>query len=182
MRRDRSKERGNQTLEFTLIGLPLVFMLFSIANMCFAMLTLHTMQEAVEQGARYVVTRGSTCSSGTNTCTATVQQIAGTIANSAAGISPSNLNVSLIPATAGNTVTCNPLSSCLASCPSGCNASRTNVFPGSASSDNSPGKEIVVSADCSVASPIFMYWPGSGTGEKMNSTSFHAYSRQRVMF
>ena len=69
-------ERGNHTLEFTLVGLPLTFLLFSIANMCFSMLTMHTLQEAVEQGGRYVVTRGSTCSAGTNSCTVTVQQIA----------------------------------------------------------------------------------------------------------
>ena len=80
------KESGNQTVEFTLIGLPLTFLLFSIANMCFAMLTLHTLQEAVEQAARFVSTRGSTCSSGTNTCTATFQQIVTVVANNAPGI------------------------------------------------------------------------------------------------
>ncbi len=90
-------ERGNHTLEFTLIGLPLTFLLFSIANMCFSMLTMHTLQEAVEQGGRYVITRGSSCSSGSNTCTVKVQDIAAVVANAAAGVSPSKLNLTLIP-------------------------------------------------------------------------------------
>jgi Flp pilus assembly protein TadG len=180
---DHRNERGSQTLEFTLIGIPLTFMLFSIANMCFGMLTLHTMQEAVEQGARYVATRGSTCSSGTNSCTVTVQQIANSIAVNAAGISSSKLNVTLIPASGStNQISCSPVSTCLSSCSSGCNASRTTVWPTSTSSDNSPGKDIIITADCTVAAPIFMFWAGPGPTEKMNSTSFHAYTRQRLMF
>ena len=83
----RSKESGSQTMEFVLVGMPLTFLLFSIANMCFAMLTMHTLQEAVEQAARFVSTRGSTCSSGSNTCTATFQQIVTVVANSSPGIS-----------------------------------------------------------------------------------------------
>jgi Flp pilus assembly protein TadG len=34
---------GNATLEFTLVGLPLIFVLLSVASMCFGMFTLHTM-------------------------------------------------------------------------------------------------------------------------------------------
>jgi len=178
--RDRNGERGNQTLEFTILGLPLVFILFSIANMSLAMLTMHTMQEAVEQGARYAATRGSTCSSGSNTCSVQVQDIAGVIASSAAGVSASKLSVTLTPADdAGNAITCNPLNTCLSSCSSGCSASRTVVWPTSTNSDNSPGKDVIVAADCTVAAPIFMFWDGT---VKTPSSTFHAYSRQRLMF
>jgi Flp pilus assembly protein TadG len=183
--RNRSRERGNQTVEFTMLGIPLVFILFSIANMSFGMLTMHTMQEAVEQAARFAATRGSTCSSGTNTCTVTVQQIAGAVASLAAGVSASKLSVTLTPAAdTGNAITCNPLTACLSSCSSGCSGSRTTVWPTSTNGDNSPGKDIIVSADCTVNAPIFMFWGGgSGSGsEKEKSTSFHAYSRQRLMF
>lgn len=176
-------ERGNQILEFSLVGLPLVFMLFSIANMSLNMLTVHTMQEAVEQGARYVVTHGSTCSSGTNTCTVTVQQIADVINNAAAGINSKNLNVSLIPASdTGNTITCNPLNTCLSSCSSGCSANRTVTWPTSTNSDNSPGKDIIVTADCTVTAPFILFWTGDGATKMANSTTFHAYSQQRLMF
>ena len=180
--RGRRRERGNQTLEFTLVGIPLIFLLFSIANMCFSMLTLHTLQEAVEQGARYVATRGSSCSSGTNTCTATVQQIAGVVATQAAGISPTNLAVTLTPAAdTGNAITCNPLNTCLSSCSTGCNSSRSTAWPTATNSDNSPGKDIIVAADWTLTVPMFMFWPGSAP-QQAKATSFHAYSRQRLMF
>ena len=181
--RNPNRERGSQTLEFTMIGIPLIFVLFSIANMSFAMLTLHTMQEAVEQGGRYVVTRGSTCSSGTNTCSATVSQIASRVASSAAGVSASKLSITLIPASgSANQISCSPLSSCLANCSDGCNGSRATVWPPSANGDNTPGKDFIITGDCTVTSPIFMFWPGVAGSEKMTTTSFHAYSRQRLMF
>jgi len=167
-----NKESGNQTVEFTLIGLPLTFLLFSIANMCFAMLTLHTLQEAVEQGARYASTRGSTCSSGSNSCTVTVAQIVNVVSNSAAGINKSKLNVYLT--SASNTVTnCAPVSTC---------SSTNTTWPTSTSSDNAPGKDIIVSANCNVSAPMFMFWGGSSAGTRISSTAFAAYSRQRLMF
>lgn len=184
MMRERNKERGSQTLEFTLVGLPLVFLLFSIANMCFAMMTLHTMQEAVEQGARFVSTRGSTCSSGTNTCSVTVQQIAGIVASSAPGIAASNLKVAMIPASgSANQISCSPISTCLSSCSAGCSGSRTTVWPTSGSSDNSPGKDIIITADViNLPTPMYMFWTMYSGSPKIGSTSFHAYSRQRLMF
>lgn len=182
--RNYNKERGSQTLEFTLIGLPLVFLLFSIANMCFAMMTMHTMQEAVEQGARFVSTRGSTCSSGTNTCSATVQQIAGVVSSSSPGIAASNLSLTLIPASgSANQISCNPISVCLSSCSTGCNGSRATVWPTTTSSDNSPGKDVILSADVTnLPTPMFMFWTMNNNAPKIGQTSFHAYSRQRLMF
>ncbi len=182
--RNRNRERGAETLEFTMIGLPLTFLLFSIANMCFSMLTLHTLQEATEQGARYVATRGSTCTSGTNSCSVTVQQIASVIANQAAGISQSKLNISLVPANdSGNTINCSPISTCLSSCTGGsCSSSRTTTWPTSTNSDNSPGQDIIIKADCPVSAPMSMFWTGAGASTAVSGSHFYAYSRQRLMF
>lgn len=177
------RERGSQTLEFTLIGLPITFLLFSIANMCFGMMTLHTIQEAVEQTARIVSTRGSTCSSGTNTCTMTVEQIADAIATLSPGVSPNSLKVALIPAAdTGNTITCSNLNTCQTACSGGsCNTNRTTAWPTSTNSDNSPGKDIIITADIAIPTPIMMFWTGSTSGN-VSSSTFHAYSRQRLMF
>jgi hypothetical protein len=166
-----------------MIGIPLIFMLFSIANMCFGMLTLHTLQEAVEQGARYVATRGSTCSSGTNTCSATVQQIANIVATNAAGIAGQNLNITLIPASgSANQISCSPVTNCLSSCSAGCSGNRTSVWPSSSNSDNSPGKDFIITADCTITAPIFMFWTGTSSEKQSSASTFHAYSRQRLMF
>jgi hypothetical protein len=152
--------------------------------MCFSMLTLHTLQEAVEQGTRYVATRGSTCTSGSNSCSVTVQQIAGVIANSAAGVSSSKMNVSLIPAgDTAHTITCNPVTNCLSSCTgAGCSSSRSTVWPTSTNSDNAPGQDIIITADCPVVAPMSMFWTGQGKTPMIGSSHFYAYSRQRLMF
>jgi Flp pilus assembly protein TadG len=180
--RDRRREGGNQIVEFTMIGIPLLFILFGVANMSFAMLTLHTIQEACEQGARYVVTHGSTCSSGGNTCGITVGNVASVVAAASAGVNPRQLIVTLTVCAAGvntcpasggvNQVSCSPLSSCL---------SNSTAWP--SSSNNTAGSyDVIVSADCTVASPIFMYWPAGGQTVKTPSSTFHAYSRQLLMF
>ena len=178
MRDPKRKERGNQVIEFSLVGIPLIFLLFSVANMCFSMLTLHTIQEAVEQGARYASTRGSTCSSGTNSCTVKVQNIADLVAGSAAGIPNSTLVLNLT-SPSGATVSCNPISSCQSTCSTGCNAKQGTQWP--PTGDNSPGGNIIVEADCPVTAPFAMYWPGAGAQVAKNPT-FHATSMQRLLF
>jgi Flp pilus assembly protein TadG len=182
MRNHRS-EWGNQTLEFTMVGIPLTFILFSIANMSLSMVTMHTMQEAVEQGARYVATRGSDCSSGSNTCTVTVEQIATLISVASAGISASKMNVTLTPAAdTSNAISCSPLNTCLAGCGGSCNANLTTVWPTSTNSDNAPGKDIIISATCAVNAPMLLFWPGNSSTKNIGSTTYSAYSRQRLMF
>jgi len=164
---------GNATLEFTLVGLPLICVLFSIASMCFGMFTLHTMQEAVEQATRLVITHGSTCSSGTNTCTITVGTIADAVASAAPGIINSALNLTLIPNSGtANETTCNPVTSC---------HGNATVWPPSSNGDNTPGNNITLSADFSYTSPIAMFWPGSQSSH-FGAITFHSTSQQRLMF
>ena len=169
----QNNKRGNATLEFTLVGLPLIFVLLSVASMCFEMYTLHTMQEAVEQGARYVVTHGSTCSLGSNSCGLTVGSVADQIAYAAPGIINSSLTVTLIPnsGTANQTI-CNPVSRC---------HGNSSPWPPSSNGDNNPGNDIKIAADFSYTSPIAMVWTGSGSTQ-FGSVTFHAISRQRLMF
>jgi Flp pilus assembly protein TadG len=178
--RRRNPESGNHTIEFTLVGLPLTFLLFSIANMSFSMLTLHTLQEAVEQGTRYVSTRGSTCSAGTNGCSVTVQQIASVVSQQAAGIPAGQMSLYLIPNSGvGNKISCNPVKICLASCSDGCSGNRTTVWPPATNNDNTPGNNIALQADATVTGPMFMFWQGS---TRIMGARFGAYSQQKLTF
>jgi Flp pilus assembly protein TadG len=176
--RKRKSERGEQLVEFTLFGIPTIFLLFSIANMCFSMLTLHTIQEAVEQGARYASTRGSTCSSGTNTCTVKVENIADMVAGNAAGV-PASALVMTLTSPSGATVSCNPINTCQSGCTTGCSAKQATQWP--PTGDNSPGGNITVEVDAPVTAPFAMYWPGTGA-EKSQNPTFHATSMQRLLF
>lgn len=171
--RRRNSRKGNATLEFTLVGLPLIFVMISIASMCFAMFSLHTIQEAVEQGARYVVTHGSTCSSGTNSCVLTVGKIADAVASAAPGVINSSLNVTLIPNSGtGHQTSCAPVTTC---------HGNSTPWPPSSNGDNSPGNDIRISADFTYTSLIAMFWPGAGSTQ-FGTITFHAISRQRLMF
>lgn len=165
------KERGSSSLEFALLGIPLIFVMISVANMAMGMMTLHTLQEAVEQGARYAVTRGSGCSSGTNTCSVTVGNITTAIGNNAAGIAPSLLNVTLTT-NSGAATNCNPITTCTSS---------STSWPPSTNSDNSPGSDIIISASYTFNSSISMFWPGAAS-VKFSPTNFNAYTRQRLTF
>ena len=169
----RNGRKGNATLEFTLVGLPLIFVLISVASMCFGMYTLHTIQEAVEQGARYVATHGSGCSSGSNSCALTVGTIADAVASGAPGVIKGSLNVTLIPNSGtANQTTCYPVSSC---------HGNSTVWPPSTNGDNAPGNDIRILADFTYTSPIAMFWPGAGS-TRIGTLTFHAISRQRLMF
>jgi Flp pilus assembly protein TadG len=171
--RQRENRKGNATLEFTLVGLPLIFVLLSVASMCFGMFTLHTMQEAVEQGARYTITHGSTCSLGANSCSTTVGTIADAIASAAPGVINNSLNVTLIPNSGtGHQTSCNPVSIC---------HGNSTTWPPATNSDNNVGNDIVITADFTYTSPIAMFWPGTGA-TRFGTVAFHAISRQRLMF
>jgi Flp pilus assembly protein TadG len=171
--RQPGDRQGNATLEFVLVGLPLIFVLMSVASICFGMYTFHTMEEAVEQAARYVITHGSTCSTNGNSCAITVGTIAKTIASAAPGVINGSLDVTLIPNSgAGSETTCNPVTSCF---------SNSTAWPPSANSNNVPGNDIVITADFSYPSPIAMFWPGAGSSH-FGTMYFHAASRQRLMF
>jgi len=141
--------------------------------MCFAMFTLHTIQESVEQSARFVITHGSTCSSGSNSCAVTVGTIADTIASAAPGIIRSSLSITLIPNSGtGNQTTCNPVYTC---------HGNSTPWPPSSNDDNDPGKDIRIVADFNYSSPVAMFWPGVGSSQ-LGILTFHAISRQRLMF
>lgn len=159
------RRRGASLVEFSLVGIPMIFLLISIANMAMGMMTLHTIQEAVEQGARYVVTHGSTCTSGANLCGVTVGAICDVTIAAAPGVYRNNLTVNLI--TDGGVATLCDANNAAKSWPP--------------ITDNTPGKDIIITADFAFTSPIAMFWPGAGDTH-FSATTFHAYSRQRLMF
>ena len=172
MSRRRTRESGNVALEFTLVGIPLMFVLISIINVSFTMMTMHTMQEGVEQGARFVIGRGAGCAAHSNSCTTTIGTISDAMRLFDAGVDPRVLRVTLTTAS-GSSVSCNPLASC---------HGNSTPWPPAANGDNQPGKDILISADYPCVSIIGMFWPGAGGGILFGQMTLHAYSRQRMTF
>ena len=59
---------GNTLIEFTLVGIPLVFVLISIFEISRGMWVYNTLAHAVREGVRYAIVNGPNCRSSSNWC------------------------------------------------------------------------------------------------------------------
>jgi Flp pilus assembly protein TadG len=167
--------RGSALIEFTLIGLPLLFVLISIFEMARGMWNYHTLEEAVEEGTRFESVRGqhlqsqSACMSSEDSCGASLNGIATALANAAVGLPAANWSATL---TAGSSSphSCSPLSSCIGV---------TTTWP--PSGNNAPGTLIQISATYNFQSGLAFFWPGAA-GKAFGTVVMKAYSQQTIQF
>lgn len=164
------RQRGAVTVEFTLVGIPLIFTLISTIEMSRGMWMYQTQAYAINQGVRYLVVHGADCTASGNTCTTTVGSIATVIANDGVGLVPSLWNVKLVSASGSNNVTCNPLSTCL---------TNNTVWP--PSPDNALGTTVAISGSYPFSSALFMFFPGT-TPVHFGTYNLGASSKQAIMF
>jgi len=164
-----TRRKGSTLVEFTLVGIPFIFILISTFEMARGMWNYQTLAYAVRAGSRYAAMHGKGCTAGTNTCGITVASVANAISTAATGLPAANFNVVLSSATAAS-VNCAPLSSC---------SSNATAWPPAA--DNAPGSDIRVSATYTFNSALAMLWPGAGR-VSFGTFTFVAYSRQAIQF
>jgi Flp pilus assembly protein TadG len=152
----RRQSRGSTGLEFTLVGLPLLFVLISTFEICRAMWTYQTLAFAIKEGARYAVVHGQSCSIPPNACTVTISQIASVIQTTGGGLASDTLTVTFTPSK-GTATTC-LLQNCIANY-------ATAAWP--PANANAPGEIVLVSGIYPFSSVLAMYWPGT---KPINST------------
>jgi Flp pilus assembly protein TadG len=170
MPKKRRLRRGATFIEFTLLGIPAIFLFTSIAMCSIDMWQFYTLSYAVQQTARYAALHGISCTQNGNSCQVTRAQVATTFENAALALVPASTTVYLTDGS--GTITCAPVSSC---------PSSGTYFP--ANSYNSTGSNITVKATYSLTNPIFMYWPGSGSsGVAANTFTVAATSTQEILF
>jgi Flp pilus assembly protein TadG len=147
------RKRGNATIEFTLVGIPLVFVLISTIEMARGMWIYHTLAYAVKEGTRYAVARGQN-----NPTPTTYQNVCNAISQAGTGLLPADLTLSFTSFSG----TSQPYTA--NSCPN------TQWPPGNNAGiiDNQPGQTISITAFYPFTSAIAMFWPGAGPG--MNFT------------
>ena len=163
-----TKRRGFALIEFTLVGVPLIFLTISIIEASIAMWQYHSMMYANEIVARYAAMHGKGCTQNGNTCTITVGTLAQMIAAQAPSLDTSKLVVTLYT-NSGNTP-CNPITSCYSS---------TTQFPGNA--DNTVGNDVKFVASYPINNPMPLLWPGAGhTGGSVFTLG--STTRQRIVF
>lgn len=167
--RANSRRRGSALLEFTLVGVPLIFVLISTFEMARGMWMYHTLAYAVKEGTRYTIVHGQNCGVAPNACTVTVGQIAARIRNAGIGLDPAETTLTFTPA-AGAAITCN-LADCLNS---------TTLWPPEGA--NAPGVDVQIAGVYPFKSAIALYWPGVSQNVKFGKVNLPSASRERIQF
>lgn len=175
----RKRRRGEALLEFTLVGIPLLFVWISTVEMARGMWQYHTLQYATKMTNAYAATHGATCGS-PNSCSVNVSNVVGLFQTLAIGI-PMN-QVKIVLSTANNSVTCNQVSTCST------NASWSSTWPTSSSGDNAVGKTTEVRTYYTFYTALGMFWPGAGKAWSFGSAAgsgefiFPGYSYELIQF
>ena len=165
----RNRRRGSSTLEFTLVGIPIIFVLISTFEMARGMWNYHTIAYAVKEGTRFASVHGIDCSTSPNTCSVTVGQITQKIVDAGIGLPTTQLRLTFT--SASGSITCFA-SACL---------SNGTVWP--PSPGNVVGSSIQIDATYPFQSAISMFWPGAGAGVGGFATvNLPASSREAVQF
>jgi Flp pilus assembly protein TadG len=178
----RRRLRGEALVEFTLVGIPLMFVWISTVEMARGMWQYHTLQYATKMANAYAAVHGATCSSSGNSCTVDVSDVVTQFQNYAIGIPMANVKLVLVSNTAGNSVTCNPVSTCST------NGSWSTQWPPPANSDNAVGNPVEVKTYYTFNTALAMFWPGSGTPWSFGSSAgsgkfvFPGYSYELIQF
>ena len=169
-RRDRTR-RGSAPLEYTLVGIPMMFALISVFEMARGMWLYHTLAYSVTEATRYASVHGADCAIGANTCTITIGDIATVIQTHATGLVAANLTVTLTPA-AGSATT-DTLQNLL--------SSATVWPPATPAGTNGVGQPITISASYPFESALAMFWPGT-KAVSFSVISLPASSTARILF
>lgn len=168
MQKRKRNGRGNATIEFTLVGIPLVFVLISTIEMARGMWIYHTLAYAVKEGTRYAVGRGQN-NSGTNH--ATYAGVCQAIRQAGTGLLPEDLTLTFHSATAFDVTS----TADAATCPTG-------QWPPGTSIDDQPGQTISITGFYPFVSAISMFWPGAGPGMTFTPPPAQAACSNKVGF
>ena len=152
-------------LEFCLVGLPIIFITFSLIWMCFGMWEYQSMEAAVSYVTRSSSAHGSDCAG--LGCATTVGNVATTL-QQMIGVPDNQVNVTLT--SSASTVTCNPLNTCY---------TNTNSWPSLAG--NTPGTDITIKAQYTMNLLIGLWEPGRGF-QQFSAVPLAAQARQVVVY
>jgi Flp pilus assembly protein TadG len=148
-------------LEFTLIGIGLIFALISFFEMARGMWTYQNLAYAVREAARYAAVHGKDCAS-PNTCRVSVGQIVGVLQSAGVGLDPNQTTVTLTSASGATT---NGTVTSLLS-------NSTNWPPSTPATDYADGQPVKIKASYPFQTVLAMFWPGAG-GPLNDSQTFN---------
>jgi Flp pilus assembly protein TadG len=159
---------GNAMLEFTLVGIPLIFFLISVVEMARGMWIYATVEHAVKEGTRFAAVHGAACAQASSQCPVSLGSVAATVEQAAVGLDPGQFNLTL--SAGGATQTCAPLSSCLTS---------TSTWP--PTSNNAVGLPLKITGTYPFNSALCMFWPGASP-TRFAGFNLGAESQEEISF
>ncbi len=165
----RNRRRGDALIEFTLTGIPVIFLAVTIVNCSIAMYEYESMSNAVTIATRYAANHGATCSQNGNSCTIEIENVATMIANTAPIISASSMTVYF---TDNSGTTSCTLNTC---------ETNSAQFPSSTSNANAVGNPITIKVTHRLTNPLPMYWPPHTDTDDTGYT-LGASSKQAIQF
>jgi hypothetical protein len=204
--RERKRRRGNATIEFTLVGIPLLCVLISTFEMARGMWLYHTLAYAVKEGARYAAVRGQNSPNQVplgGTAALPQMPICQYILQQGPGLIPQQVTLTFHSATQPditvNAASCMGLPSAPSAsgtCPVGANNGTIPPYwpPGGTFSspqadasgntilDNQAGQVISINACFSFQSSILMFWPGVQGGAQFPSFAFPAKASEAMQY
>ena len=159
----RRLARGNALIEFTLVGIPIMFVLISVFEVSRAFWQYDTFGHALREGARYASVHSNNCGVFPNFCTTSVADVADRIMFQGAGIWPPDVQqVEFIwgDADTGTVAfTCTTLENCLSG---GSQRAAAAAMPWP---EGQPGgmasRPVTIRAEYQFRTAIAMFWPGS---------------------
>jgi Flp pilus assembly protein TadG len=172
----RRRQHGGTLLEFTLVGIPLIFVLISTVEIARGMWIYEMLGHAVRQGVRFTVVKGQNCATSPNSCAVTIGRIAQEMQKAGVGLDPAAFTNVTFTAYAGRTITHATLQDCLAD---------TTQWPAAAGTTDAGaavGADIEISVQYPFRTPISMLWPGAGRSSSAGLFYFPASSRESIQF
>lgn len=169
----RIRESGSSLVEFTLVGIGLVFVLISIFEMARGMWIYHTLAHASKEATRFLIVHGKECQKRT-TCRdlSSPAELAARIGYHGVGLMPDQLDVQVTISSTGAAVI-----------PGGGGYAKLNTLTDTApwSSSAEVGQQVQVALRYPFRSALAMLWPGGG---KVNFTltTLGAFSWDTIQF
>jgi TadE-like protein len=181
---NRRKRLGQTLVEFTFVGIPVIFTLISVFEVSRGMWIYHTLAYSVKNGVRYASVHGINCvktANNPNNCAVnmgpvtapgagTLPSIAYVIRQAAVGLDPAKTTLTFTD-TSGAAFTCTLANG---SCPG-------SSWPTNDGTSNAVGKPIRIDITTPFNSAIAMLWPGAKV-VRFTSGTLGASSQDYVQF
>lgn len=182
----KNQRRGNATIEFTLVAIPLLCVLISTFEMARGMWLYHTLAYAVKEGVRYAVVRGQNSPNQVSlggTGSLPLMPICQYIIQQGPGLIPSQVTLTFHSATQPDiTATADQCPSTGNWPPGGTFSNPQTDSGGNTILDNQAGQVISINASFSFQSSILMFWPGAQGGTVFPSFTFPAKASEVMQY